>query len=82
MSELKKTVLHKLIDDLKVIHSRNIRLTEKGLIEMLENSLEAESEQIGDAFISGCLYERNKFPIFPESVMKFINNTYEKYEGE
>lgn len=79
-NELKKTVLHKLIEDLKEIHNRDIQLTEKGLIQMLENSLKAEREQIADSFNEGWKYGRSPLQTFDYPTERYIGFTYENYE--
>jgi len=53
---MEKTVIQKLLNDIKIIHSRGIELTPLGIITMLENSLEDEKSQIIKAFNEGIKY--------------------------
>ena len=69
---MRKTVLHNIIDSLKEIHNRDIKLTHKGLLFMLEVALDDEKQQIANAFDDG----KNNKKITSE---KYINETYEKY---
>lgn len=69
---MRKTVLHNIIDLLKEIHKRDVELTHKGLLFMLEVALDDEKQQIANAFDDG----KNNKKITSE---KYINETYEKY---
>jgi hypothetical protein len=80
MSEQKKTVVHKMISDLKEIQSRGIKLTDAGMIQFLENSLKEEREQIADAFNEGWKYGRSPFQTFDYPTERYIGFTYENYE--
>ena len=72
---MRKTVLHNIINSVKEIHNRDIKLTQKGLLFMLEVALEDEKQQIADAFDEG----KNNKKI---TSSKYINETYERYIEE
>ncbi len=75
---MKNSVIQKLINDLKVIETRNIELTSIGVRVMLTNALEEEKQQIIDAFEEGWRYGNSDYQTFDYPASRYYNYTYEK----
>ena len=75
---MKKTVIQSLIKDIEEINSRKIELTMKGILSILENSLEDEKKQIMDAFEEGVGYEKSILGKVDYPSSRYFNGTFEK----
>jgi len=73
-----KTVIQKLISDLKKLKSNKIELTNKGMIVILKNSLLDEREQIIKAFDEGVKYGNSDLQTFDYPASRYYGFTYEK----
>jgi len=49
-----KTVVQQLLDIVKIEHQKNAEIPPKAFYEILRNFLEAEKQQIVDAYVKGC----------------------------
>jgi hypothetical protein len=74
---MKKTVIQSLIKDIKEINSRRIELTMKGILAILENSLDDEKKQIMDAFDEGIDYERSLLGKVDYPSSRYYHGTFE-----
>ena len=73
---MEKTVVRKLIDDLIEIDKSDIKLTNKGIIGMLEIALERERIQIVKAFEDGVAYGNSKLQTFDNPSSRYYSVNY------
>ena len=73
---MEKTVVRKLIDDLNEIDKRDIKLTNKGIISMLEIALEREHSQIIKAFEDGVAYGNSELQTFDNPSSRYYSVKY------
>lgn len=74
---MRRTVIQDLIKDIEEINSRKIELTMKGILSILENSLEDEKKQIMDAFDEGVGYERSLLGKVDYPSSRYYHGTFE-----
>ena len=72
--ELKKTIIQKLIADLKRKEINN----NKEVIELLESALRVEKNQIIEAFEEGVKYGNSEFQTFDYPACLYYGHTYEQ----
>jgi hypothetical protein len=73
-----KTTVQELINSVKEMQKRKISLTDKGLLLLLENSLEKEKKQIIDAFEEGVKYEQDILGKVDYPAQRYFNFTYKQ----
>ena len=73
---MKNTVIKKLIVALKEIDKRDVHLTNKGFITMLENCVLEEKEQIINAFDEGVKYGNELLQTFDYPASRYFEHTY------
>ena len=73
---MKNTVIKKLIVALKEIDKRDVHLTNKGFITMLENCVLEEKEQIINAFDEGVKYGNGLLQTFDYPASRYFEHTY------
>jgi len=74
---LKKTVIQSLIKDIEETNIRGIELTMKGILTILENSLEDEEKQIITAFEEGVGYEQSVLGKVDYPSSRYFHDTFE-----
>jgi len=72
-----KTTVQKLIEDIKAIDGRGIKLTNSGFLTILESSLDSERTQITTAFDEGRLYEKSILGKVDYPNARYFNSTFE-----
>lgn len=80
---MKKTPIQEMIEAVKSAEERNLTITMKGFLTMLENSLQDERKEIETALDEGIKYA--KYPWgnnFDYPAARYFSHTYAKYPEE
>lgn len=75
---VKKTVVQKILDDIKEIESKGLTLTSKGIVLLLEDKLKEEERQIKEAFEEGMKYGKSELQTIDYPASRYYNGTYKK----
>lgn len=77
----KPTTLQSLINSVKYMDMNGIELTHKGLLTMLENSIDDEMEMIGEAWYNGYISGSRKGDNVSEYEVSGSDYYHERYMG-